>query len=249
MRGKGIDSLTDLAGKKIALAPTARGVAMVRHLLQANGIAPDNWTVIDSGFREVLAKEIRDSNEIDATFGTYWAWDVILDESLPDSERIIWPIDTIGAPLYLSYLLGALGKHVRQNPQLVTDFVAATKQGYLEEELLNAAKNIADLGAKYVLIKGGHRFGTDAEDVLYSPQEILRLPAKRINTTNTHGTGCTLSSAIASQLSRGDSVTDAVKTAKTYISQAIADSYQLGKGVGPVGHLAELYRRAGVKVE
>jgi NitT/TauT family transport system substrate-binding protein len=131
VRGKGIATPADLAGKRIALAPTVRGVAMVRHLLAANGADPDNWEIVDSGFRELLAEDIRDS-DIDASFGTYWAWDVLLDNTVPDDERVIWPVDTIGAPPYLSYLLGALGAHVRDNPTLVRDFVAATRQGYLD---------------------------------------------------------------------------------------------------------------------
>jgi len=115
-----------------------------------------------------------------------------------------------------------------------------------EPELLDAARRIAGLGAKHVLIKGGHRFGSDAEDVLYSDGQVLRLPAKRIDTKNTHGTGCTLSSAIASRLGWGDTAAEAVTAAKAYITQAIEDAYAVGKGVGPVGHLAALYRRAGL---
>ncbi|MDR1711452.1 MAG: bifunctional hydroxymethylpyrimidine kinase/phosphomethylpyrimidine kinase [Propionibacteriaceae bacterium] len=111
-----------------------------------------------------------------------------------------------------------------------------------------AARAIAALGAKNVLIKGGHRFGDTATDVLYCAGEFIRLPAARVDTKNTHGTGCTLSAAIASRLGLGDTVPDAVAYAKVYISKAIADSYDLGKGVGPVGHLAALYRQAGMAV-
>jgi hydroxymethylpyrimidine/phosphomethylpyrimidine kinase len=115
-------------------------------------------------------------------------------------------------------------------------------------EIEAAAHEIAALGAKSVLIKGGHRFGADAEDLLFTEGQFVRFPAKRIDTKNTHGTGCTLSSAIASRLGLGDTVTEAVTFAKAYITQAIQDSYQLGKGVGPVGHLIDLYRRAGLAV-
>jgi hydroxymethylpyrimidine/phosphomethylpyrimidine kinase len=74
------------------------------------------------------------------------------------------------------------------------------------------------------------------------------LKAERIDTKNTHGTGCTLSAAIASRLALGDTVEAAVRAAKDYITQAIIDSYDVGKGTGPVGHLASLYRRAGMEI-
>jgi NitT/TauT family transport system substrate-binding protein len=131
VRGKGIEKPADLAGKRIALNPTVRGLAMVRHLLRANGVDPDDWTIVDSGLHEVLAEEIAEG-EFDATFGTYWAWDVLLDESLPAAERLIWPVDEIGAPKYLSYLLGTPRKLLDAEPELIRDFLAATRRGYLD---------------------------------------------------------------------------------------------------------------------
>jgi hydroxymethylpyrimidine/phosphomethylpyrimidine kinase len=112
----------------------------------------------------------------------------------------------------------------------------------------------ASPGPRYVLIKGGHRLGTDAEDLFYSagtaesPASAIWLPEKRTPTKHTHGTGCTLSSAIACRLALGDSPEEAVREAKTYITQAIKDFYALGKGNGPVGHLRDLYRRAGLEI-
>jgi hydroxymethylpyrimidine/phosphomethylpyrimidine kinase len=116
------------------------------------------------------------------------------------------------------------------------------------DDALKALERIAGLGAKAVLLKGGHRLGDSAEDLFYRDGKILSLPAKRINTKHTHGTGCTLSAAIASRLALGDSPEEAVQAAKVYITQAINDSYAVGKGNGPVGHLADLYRRAGLEV-
>jgi hydroxymethylpyrimidine/phosphomethylpyrimidine kinase len=118
-----------------------------------------------------------------------------------------------------------------------------------KDDMLHAAKKIAAMGAKSVLVKGGHRIGSDAEDLFYSGGTAVWLPAKRIETRHTHGTGCTLSSAIACRLALGDSPEEAVRAAKGYITQAIADAYAVGKGNGPVGHLAELYRRAGLKTD
>jgi hydroxymethylpyrimidine/phosphomethylpyrimidine kinase len=121
-----------------------------------------------------------------------------------------------------------------------------------EDDMLRAAEKIAVLGGgsggpRHLLIKGGHLPGTGAEDLFYSGGRAVWLPAKRIETRHTHGTGCTLSSAIACRLALGDSPEAAVRAAKDYITQAIIDSYDLGKGTGPVGHLSALYRRAGME--
>jgi hydroxymethylpyrimidine/phosphomethylpyrimidine kinase len=121
------------------------------------------------------------------------------------------------------------------------------------DDMLEAAKKIAAPGGGLpgpvnILVKGGHRLGSDAEDLFYSGGRALWLPAKRIDTRHTHGTGCTLSSAIACRLALGDTVEAAVRAAKDYITQAIADSYNVGKGTGPVGHLNALYRRAGMEI-
>ncbi|MDR1440150.1 MAG: bifunctional hydroxymethylpyrimidine kinase/phosphomethylpyrimidine kinase [Clostridiales bacterium] len=93
---------------------------------------------------------------------------------------------------------------------------------------------------------GGGEHPETSDDLLYADGEFLWLPAKRIDTKNTHGTGCTLSAAIACRLALGDSVADAARAAKAYITQAIADAEDIGKGASPVGHLAALYRKAGM---
>jgi hydroxymethylpyrimidine/phosphomethylpyrimidine kinase len=115
-----------------------------------------------------------------------------------------------------------------------------------EGDMREAARKIAALGAKNVLIKGGHRLGDDAADLLLAGENFVRFQTRRIGTKHTHGTGCTLSSAIACRLALGDSVEEAVRAAKDYITQAITDAYPVGNGTGPVGHLAALYRRAGM---
>jgi hydroxymethylpyrimidine/phosphomethylpyrimidine kinase len=118
------------------------------------------------------------------------------------------------------------------------------------EDMRRAAEIIAEKGAKNVLVKGGHRLEIEgeAEDLLLTGGKFVFLRAGRINTKNTHGTGCTLSAAIACRLALGDTVEVAVRAAKDYITQAIIDSYEVGKGTGPVGHLAALYRRAGMEI-
>jgi hydroxymethylpyrimidine/phosphomethylpyrimidine kinase len=117
-----------------------------------------------------------------------------------------------------------------------------------KDDMYQAAQKIAALGARGVLIKGGHRPGIDAEDLFLRDGRMILLSAKRFDTKHTHGTGCTLSAAIASRLALGDTPEEAVRAAKDYITRAIADYYDVGTGTGPVGHLAELYRRAGMAV-
>ncbi|MDR2356182.1 MAG: bifunctional hydroxymethylpyrimidine kinase/phosphomethylpyrimidine kinase [Clostridiales Family XIII bacterium] len=118
-----------------------------------------------------------------------------------------------------------------------------------EADARRAAETIAGLGAQSVLIKGGHLPGETAEDILFADGVFTVLRAARINTRHTHGTGCTLSSAVASRLACGDDVQTAVRAAKDYVTQAIGDAYAVGTGIGPVGHMAALYRRAGMDAE
>ncbi|MDR2089767.1 MAG: bifunctional hydroxymethylpyrimidine kinase/phosphomethylpyrimidine kinase [Clostridiales Family XIII bacterium] len=117
-----------------------------------------------------------------------------------------------------------------------------------EDDMRAAAEAIAAMGAKNVLVKGGHFAGEEAGDLLLADGGFSFLRAPRVKTKNTHGTGCTLSSAIASRLARGDDASAAVRAAKAYITRAIRDAYDVGAGAGPVGHMAELYRRAGMEV-
>ena len=116
-----------------------------------------------------------------------------------------------------------------------------------EEDMQAAAKKISAMGAKNVLIKGGHRVGSDAVDLLFTEDRFVRLQTRRIDTIHTHGTGCTLSAAIACYLTRGNSVEEAVRAAKDYITEAITNAYPVGGGNGPVGHLSALYRKAGIQ--
>jgi hydroxymethylpyrimidine/phosphomethylpyrimidine kinase len=117
-----------------------------------------------------------------------------------------------------------------------------------EEDMKAAALKIMGLGAENVLVKGGHRCN-DASDILLAGDEFHILEGKRILTNNTHGTGCTLSSAIASHLAKGYALSDAVSLSKDYITKAIGNSFSIGSGVGPVGHFVDLYQKAGVDYE
>jgi len=91
------------------------------------------------------------------------------------------------------------------------------------------------MGAGYVIVKGGHLEG-DPVDLLFDGQRFHEFRGERIHTNNTHGTGCTFSSAIAAQIARGRSVYEAVSIAKRYVSEAIRQAPHIGAGHGPLQH-------------
>lgn len=107
------------------------------------------------------------------------------------------------------------------------------------EDMRRAARALAENGPCPVLVKGGHLDGESAVDVLYDGQGFTEYAAPRIDTVNTHGTGCTYSAAIAAGLARGLDLHEAIGEAKTYLTGALAASatWSLGKGPGPVDHL------------
>ncbi|MGB6453540.1 MAG: bifunctional hydroxymethylpyrimidine kinase/phosphomethylpyrimidine kinase [Streptosporangiaceae bacterium] len=104
-----------------------------------------------------------------------------------------------------------------------------------EGEMLLAARALLAMGPQWVLVKGGHLAGSPV-DLLVTGDTALRFPAERISSVHTHGTGCTLASAIASRLAIGDDMATAVKAAKDYVTGAIAAGFPLGAGIGPVDH-------------
>lgn len=104
-----------------------------------------------------------------------------------------------------------------------------------EEAMREAAREIAALGPRTVVMKGGHLPG-DPVDILFDGREFHRFPATRVQTKNTHGTGCTFSAAIAAQLARGADIVEAVGTAKRYLDEAIRRAIPLGHGHGAVLH-------------
>jgi hydroxymethylpyrimidine/phosphomethylpyrimidine kinase len=109
-----------------------------------------------------------------------------------------------------------------------------------ESEMRAQAEKLLALGAGAVLIKGGHAGGRESVDLLATAGDCLGLAALRIDTRNTHGTGCTLSSAVAAGLAKDLSLVDAVREAKTYVSAAIAaaDRLKIGSGRGPLHHFS-----------
>jgi len=112
------------------------------------------------------------------------------------------------------------------------------------EDQKRAAKEIAELGAKAVVVKGGHIDGPVVRDVLYFNGDYIVLESERIQTKNTHGTGCTFASAIAAHLAHGTEIVQAVRKAKEFVTDAIRYGLDLGKGSGPVNPLWATLRKA-----
>ena len=107
-----------------------------------------------------------------------------------------------------------------------------------EAEMREQAQRLLRLGARAVLLKGGHADGAESVDLLVDKTTVARLAAERIKTENTHGTGCTLSSAIAAGLAKGQDLATAVRKAKDYVTAAIkaSDRFKIGSGHGPTHH-------------
>jgi NitT/TauT family transport system substrate-binding protein len=124
----GIETLADLTGRRLALNPTPRGVALVRDLVRDAGGDPDAVTLVDVGVRELTSAELA-AGVADATFGSYWAWDILLTEH-PDRPERVWRVDDHLPFGYHSYLLGAHTRLAAQNPVLLRDFRDVTDRGF-----------------------------------------------------------------------------------------------------------------------
>lgn len=149
-------------------------------------------------------------------------------------------VATAGSSLIKSDAVQALADRLLPIATLVTPNIpeAQVLSGLVitdKKEMEKAAKYIGDTYGCAVLLKGGHSVN-DANDLLYSDGKMTWFEGKRIDNQNTHGTGCTLSSAIAANLAKGKNIYDSVNSAKKYISAALAAQLDLGKGSGPMKH-------------
>lgn len=160
----GIERLRDLEGRRVAFNPTPRGLAIVHDLIASDGGDPTNYTVVDSGARELDPAD-HFGGLADATFGSYWAWDNLLTTLSPDEERV-WRVDDALDLRYHSYLLGTREGF---EPALVEDLVAITARGFVE-----AAANADEVAAIY-------------EGVIpYFPAAVIRRSVDEIATTWLH---------------------------------------------------------------
>ncbi|MFH0730659.1 MAG: bifunctional hydroxymethylpyrimidine kinase/phosphomethylpyrimidine kinase [Pseudomonadota bacterium] len=111
-------------------------------------------------------------------------------------------------------------------------------------DMEKAARRLFEIGAASVLLKGGHA-AFDPTDILFDGTRFFHFEGRRIMTKNTHGTGCTLSSAIAANLAKNDSLQTAVAKAKKYVTLCIDHALSIGKGAGPLHHFYSIYEKAG----
>lgn len=142
---------------------------------------------------------------------------LICDEAITTLKKKLLPLATVVTP------------NIPETEVLADMKIASA------EDMRKAAKAIGDRYNCAVLCKGGHNLN-DANDLLYSQNDYQWFMGERIDNPNTHGTGCTLSSAIAANLAKGQSLAEAVKNAKEYISGALSDMLDLGAGSGPMNH-------------
>ena len=149
-------------------------------------------------------------------------------------------VATSGAKLISEEAIGTLKKRLLPTASVLTPNipeaeVLAEMEIHSADDMIEAAKKISDTYHCAVLCKGGHKLN-DANDLLYVNGTYQWFEGKRIDNPNTHGTGCTLSSAITSNLAKGFSMVESVNRAKDYISGALAAMLDLGKGSGPMDH-------------
>jgi len=163
------------------------------------------------------------------------AKNVVLDPVMvaTSGDRLLDPAAMDALRKKLIPRAGLITPNLPEAAALLETAVATT-----EAEMQAQAGRLIASGAKAVLMKGGHGSGPEAVDLLVDANSVMRFAAARIDTKNTHGTGCTLSSAIAAGLAKGLTLKDAVRAAKDYTTAAIAASHKLsvGTGHGPVHH-------------
>lgn len=155
-------------------------------------------------------------------------------------------VATSGDALSENNVAGAFIAHLFPLSDLITPNIVETETflgGYIDgaPDMEESARILCEYGAKAVLVKGGDLDGENSVDVLFDGKEYTTFSVKRVDSPNTHGTGCTLSSAIAANLALGQPLVEAVKNAKNYITAAIENSYTVGKGHSPVHHFYKLW--------
>ena len=172
---------------------------------------------------------------------TRWApKHVVLDPVMvaTSGDRLLAPDAVEALRAQLIPRAGIITPNLPEAAALLGEAVAVS-----ENDIAGQGKRLLALGCAHVLIKGGHGQGAESTDYLISAERVIVLASPRIATQNTHGTGCSLSSAIAAELAKGKDLEAAVRSAKAYISAAIAaaDRLDVGHGHGPVHHFHGFY--------
>jgi hydroxymethylpyrimidine/phosphomethylpyrimidine kinase len=223
-------------------AQNTRGVAAI-HQVPADIIAAQ-FDAVFSDFKIAAAKigMLGDAAAIEAVaagLARYRPRSIVLDPVLAASsgEKLL-PAEALGALRKLVCSAHVITPNLAEAAALLSAPIA-----HDETEMRAQAEKLLTLGAGAVLIKGGHLDGAESVDLLVEPDDYVRYAAPRIATQNTHGTGCTLSAAIAAGLAKGLALPDAVRGAKAYVSAAIAaaDRLEVGGGRGPLHHFPKCW--------
>ncbi|MCI8387006.1 MAG: bifunctional hydroxymethylpyrimidine kinase/phosphomethylpyrimidine kinase [Clostridiales bacterium] len=181
--------------------------------------------VANEAIIKVIAEQLRHYN----------AKNIVIDPVMVSSSGT--PLMSDEARVALEYELMPLASLITPNlaeAEVLCGFAVKNKA-----DMISAAKDISARFSCSALVKGGHLNGC-SDDILYDGENITEFSAKRINNPNTHGTGCTLSSAIACGLARGDIMSISVANAKEYLTGAIGAMLDLGHGSGPLDHMFSL---------
>lgn len=189
-----------------------------------NDIRPDAvkiGMVSSGGLIEVISKRLK----------AFSAENIVVDPVM---------VATSGAKLISGEAVAVLKKELLPiaavvTPNIPESEILAEMQIHTPEDMVKAAEKISRIYGCAVLCKGGHNMN-DANDLLYADGQSRWLNGKRIDNSNTHGTGCTLSSAIAANMAKGFDLFNSVERAKSYISGALSAMLDLGKGSGPMNH-------------
>ncbi len=161
----------------------------------------------------------------------------------PIANLVVDPVmvSKSGASLLAPEAVAAMKSRLLPLARVVTPNLPEAEALAGTRDPVEAARAIAALGPQVVVVKGGHAEGDVVKDVAWIAGEVTTLSGPRLHTTSTHGTGCTLSAAIAAWLARGAEPLDAITRARKYLEAAIAGAKPLGKGHGPTHHLHPFY--------
>lgn len=224
-------------------AQNTRGVAGI-HAVPADFVTAQIDAVFsDLDVGAVKIGMVAQAESIDAIAGSLKRWSprhVVVDPVMvaTSGDRLLAPEAVEALRKKLIPLASVITPNLPEAAALLDEPLAASEAG-----IASQGRRLLALGPRAVLIKGGHGQGAESTDYLIGAQGTIALAAPRVATQNTHGTGCSLSSAIAAGLAKGEDLERAVRNAKAWISAAIAaaDRFTVGHGHGPVHHFHRFY--------
>jgi hydroxymethylpyrimidine/phosphomethylpyrimidine kinase len=242
------------ADLKTMLAFGVHGMSALTAVTAQNSVGVQGWWPLPLEAVRAQIRSVVDDIGVDAVktgmLGTAELTRVVADELRDVAAPLV--VDPVcaskhGHPLLADDAVAALRDHVLPLATVVTPnlgevLLLTGVEVRTRGDLRSAADALLRLGSRWALVKGGHLDGP-AVDLLSDGTTTIELEAPRLDNRHTHGTGCTLASAVASRLALGDDVVSAVEAAKHYVTAAIRGGFGLGKGIGPVDH-AWAWRRA-----